>query len=286
MIDVLVCTNLVNLTAALQGVQPGVARPALLIHEPWRFAAPVLPRVQVLPLGIWSLRLLNALVSLGQVHTLYLPHDRFNRRMARAQRRVPHLAYLDDGLDTHRREPRNFDLPRPPDARGRPAYWTFDECEPLPDWLGAFDIRRCGPMHALARRGGLPLLPLAGLSHLLVESPGLQPAQVIQGLGLAPERLLVLRHPVPHKRGPLPEGCQVQEGGRHDLEASLLDARGLTLIFGETLALVFAARTGVAGRNRVLAQLTAAQRDNLPGLRWQAPDAALAVVPGLRALAD
>jgi hypothetical protein len=97
--------------------------------------------------------------------------------------------------------------------------------------------------------------------------------------------MLVIRHPVPAKRGELPAACRSLEGSGHDLEASLLQARGLTLVFGETMALVFAALGGVAGHNRVLAQLTPAQRDNLPGLRWHEAPGDLARVPGLLALA-
>jgi hypothetical protein len=285
MIDVLVCTNLVNYTVALHGMQPGRRRPALLIHEPWRFVARPLPRVHTFALGLWSLRLLRALVALRLVHTLYLPHDRFNWRVAWARAHVPRLAYLDDGLDTHRRTPRNFDLPVPPRRGGRPAYLSFNECQRLPDWLAAFDVWRCAPLTALAGSSGLPLLPLDGIDVLLVESPGLQPAQVIGGLGLSPARVLVIRHPVPAKRGRLPGSCRRIEGGGHDLEASLLQARGLTLVFGETMALVFAALSGVAHHNRVLAQLTPAQRDNLPGLRWCTDAQDLAEVPGLLALA-
>jgi hypothetical protein len=265
-IDAFVCTNLVNYTIALHGVKPGVGRRALLLYESGRMPKPALPRVWPVAIGIWSLRLLRWLAALRCVHTLYIPHHRFNRRVTLAQRHARQVAYLDDGLDTRRRVPRNFDLHA---LSPRSRYHTFAEYAVLPDWLAAFDVRRDTPLLQLAAAARLEVLPLDDVDHVLIESPGLRAQEIITGLRLDPRRTLVVRHPVAAKRGALPQGCRVAEGHGHSLEASMLASRDRAFYFGETMALVFAASSEVARSNRVYAQLDDAQRDNLVGLRWQ-----------------
>lgn len=272
MLDVLICTNLVNYTVAVHGVHPGQDRPAIVLHEPWRFSTRPLKRVWYLPINIWTLRLLRALVTMGVVHTLYLPHDRFNRRVVWSRDHARRLAYLDDGLDTHRRTPRNFDLPI---QRGQLAYHTFAEFTALPAWLDGFDIWRGTRLNDLVVMSDRPMLPMNGIRHVFVESPGLMVGDMIERLHLPHSEVLVVRHPVPEKRGQVPAQCRVVEGSQYNLEASLLAAEGLCFYFGETLALVFAAHAGAARRNRIHAQLSAEQRDNLTGLAWaqSVPDA-------------
>jgi len=265
MIDAFVCTNLVNFTVALQGIGLGGQRRALLLYEPARMATPRLTRVWALPIGIWSLRLLRWLAALRLLHTLHVPHHRFNRRVAQAMRSARATAYLDDGLDTRRQVPRNFNLDG---VTGRPAYHTFAEYTTLPDWLARFDVRRGCSLTELARTPQRPPLPLGDVDHVLVESPGLHVADVVSGLALAPARTLIVRHPIAAKRGALPPGCRATEGHAHNLEASLLTSRGKAFYFGETMALVFAALSDVARNNDVFAQLDDAQRANLVGLRW------------------
>jgi hypothetical protein len=267
MFDVLICTNLVNYAVAMRGVRPGAERPALLLYEPWRFESAPMRSVWQLPIGIWSLRLVRLLVALRVVHTLYLPHDRFNWRVGWCRDRARRVAYLDDGLDTHRRQPVNFNLDR---ASPAAAYYTFDEFRDLPPWLARFDVRRAGSVAALATIAARPPLPLDGVAHVFVESPGLDVAGLIAQLGLPMQQVLVVRHPVPAKRGALPEGCRQVQGNAYSIEATLQSSQGLHWYFGETMALVFALHGMAQQRHRVFAQLAAAQRDNLVGLPLRA----------------
>ena len=274
MLDVLICTNLVNYAVAVHGVHPGAERPALILFEPWRFAAQPMPRVRHWRIGIWTLRLLRLLVTLRVVHTLYLPHDRFNRRVGWCRDHARHVAYLDDGLDTHRRTPQNFNLDRPQPA----PYFTFDEFLDLPPWLDRFDVRRAGSIAVLARIAQRPALPLEGATHVFVESPGLDIGGVIKQLELPAHQVLVVRHPVPAKRVLLSVSCREIQGNDYSIESTLLSTRGLHWYFGETMALVFALYTVARREHRVLAQLSAAQRENLAGLPLR--DAG-ALAPGL-----
>lgn len=271
MVDAYVCTNLVNYTIARRGLLQHPARPSVVFYERWRFEPQPGPGIWHLPIGLWSMRLLGLLVALNQVGTLHVPHQRLSRRAMAAARRARSLAYLDDGLDSRRIAPRNFDLPL---ASPGPGYFTFRDYPQLPPWLQALRPQRVCDLQDLATMSSRPALDLDGVDHVLVESPGLDAASLIEALALPLERTLVIRHPVPHKRGALPEACRRLEGGQLNLEATLLRAQGKSFYFGETMALVFAACCGAAARNRIYAQLAPAQRDNLVGFTWVALDAA------------
>jgi hypothetical protein len=260
MLDVLVCTNLVNYTIAVRGVRPSVQRPALLLYEPRRFERQPLPGVRHLPINIWSLRLVRWLAKLGRVHTLYLPHHRFNPRVAAAAASAHSVAYLDDGLDTLRRQPRNFDLDRVID---QPPYFTFRDHGAWPDWLARFELRPVCDLVDLASASPRTAMPLAGIDHVFFESPGLQPAAVMRSFGLDPRRSLVVRHPIAAKRGDVPAECRTVNGTDFNPEATLLASQGKAFYFGETMVLVFALHAGPAARNRIRAQLSGPQRDNL-----------------------
>ncbi len=267
MIDIFFCTNRVNYAIALDGVGAGRSRPALIFIEPWRFDPRPRSGVRHLRIGIWAYRLLRALVRLRVVATLHLPHHRFNRRVLWCLDHVPRVDYLDDGLDTLRQRPSNFDLNL---IKGRPKYHTFVEYLNVPTWLQDFELQRCMSIRGLAGLdASLPRLPLDKVTHLFIESPGLEPSRWIEALGLSLSDVLVVRHPVPSKRATLPPDCPFIEGAGHDLEATLLTCRGLTIYCGETLVLVFAAMTECARFNRVLAQMRQPSRARLAGLSWR-----------------
>jgi hypothetical protein len=281
MIDVFVCTNLVNYTVALHGPAAEGARPALVLYEPWRFRRQPAARGWHWPIHIWSLRAVKWLARLGLVHTLHIPHDRFNKRIAAAARHARRVAYLDDGLDTLRREPRNFD---PPADGQKPEYFTFSDYRRLPEWLQRFTLRPVAQLRQLAEAPGRAPMPLEGVEHVFFESPGLKPKLVIDALQLDPGQVLVVRHPVPAKRTELPEACRTVEGADFNAEATLLAAQGKHFYFGETMVLVFALHTEACRRNTVRAQLDERQQANLPGLPLV--PAGIAALPQLLKPAD
>jgi hypothetical protein len=266
--DLFVCTNEVNQTIVLAGELRQRPRRALVLYDPVRCDRRPAPRAWQLPFGPWTDRLVRLLGRLGLLRTAYIPHQRVNERLMREVRRARATAYIDDGLDTLRRRPLNFDLAALPPSRC--DYLTFAEYRSFPPWLSsAFEPRAVCSLRALAVGGRKPLLALDGVDHLLVESPGLDAGALIAALGIDPARALCVRHPVPHKRGSLPSECRAVEGRGHDLDATLAACRGRSLYFGATMPLVVAVLTDVARHNRVHVQLDGAQGDNLmlPGRR-------------------
>jgi hypothetical protein len=258
--DLFVCTNEVNQTIALAGELAQRPRRALVLFDPVRCNRQTLPKVWQLPFSPWADRLVRLMGRLRLIDTAYIPHHRLHGRLKRELRRARTLAYLDDGLDTLRHKPQNFDLDG---LAARSIYLTFNEYRRLPDWLSTLDVRRVCSLRELTSAGRKPTLGLDGMDHLFVESPGLDAGAVIAALGLNAARVVCVRHPVPHKRGSLPPLCRSVEGRDHDLEATLMHCSGISMYFGSTMALVVALLTGAAVRNRVYVQLDDVQRDNL-----------------------
>lgn len=261
MFDLFVCTNEVNQTVALAGELRQRPRRALVLFDPVRCDRRPAPRVWQLPFGPWTDRLVRLLGRLRLLRTAYIPHHRVNPRLMREVRRARAIAYLDDGLDTLRRQPLNFDTAALPTARC--DYLTFVEYTAFPPWLDALAPRPVCSLRELSGGGRKPLLELQGVDHLFVESPGLDAGALIEALRIDPARALCVRHPVPHKRGSLPPRCRTTEGRSHDLDATLAACRDRNLYFGATMSLVVAVLTGPARHNRVHVQLDDAQQANL-----------------------
>ena len=266
-IDVFVCTNEVNYTVAVSGELSMRPRPALVLYDPVRSDRRRVRGAWQRPFRPRLYRVVRLLAWLRLLGTAYIPHHRFEPRLLRELRQAPRIAYLDDGLDTLRRVPNNFDADvlgrADPAPHGREPYLTFREHQALPQWLEPFDVQPVCSIRELAHTGHKPIIDLAGIDHVFVESPGLDPEGLMGALGIDPRRALCVRHPVPHKRGPLPAQCRSVDGRGHDLEATMLAARSLNFYFGSTMTLVFALLTGGAQRNRIFVQLDDAQRDNL-----------------------
>jgi hypothetical protein len=274
--DLFVCTNEVNQTVVLAGELRRAPRRALVLYDPVRCDRRAMSGVWQLPFGPSVDRLVRWLGRLRLLRTAYVPHQRVNPRLMREVRRACAIAYLDDGLDTLRRQPLNFDPAALPATRC--AYLTFDEYRSFPPWLTtAFETRAVCSLRELCAGGRKPPLDLDGVDHLLVESPGLEAGALIAALNLDPTRSLCVRHPVPHKRGALPPLCRTVEGRGHDLDATLATCRERSLYFGATMSLVVAVLTGVTRHNRVYVQLDDPQADNLmlPGRREPVPASGL-----------
>ena len=167
MIDLFVCTNEVNYTVAL-GELRRRPRASLLVYDPVRCDRRPARRTWQLPLGLWADRVVRNLGRLGLLRTSYLPHLHFSPRLLREVRRARGIGYLDDGLDTLRRQPQNIDLTTLPAARLR--YLTFNEYTEFPAWLSAFDVQGVCSVHDLAHAGHRTPIELNGFDHLFIES--------------------------------------------------------------------------------------------------------------------
>lgn len=278
--DVFYCTNAVNHAIAVEGVigrdvRPSWRRPAIIVYDRWRLAPRPQPHVWCWHNGVNAMRALRAIAATVGFGTVYTPHHTVDRRFAPLLAAAPRVAYLDDGLDTRRTAPRNIDLGRlAPGA----AYYTFDEYTELPAWLHGLDVRRCCSLAAVLRQATRPKIDLAAWDHVFIESPGLDPPSLCRARQLDPAKVLVVRHPAEHKRGPVPEGCATRVGGEFDCEGSLLAAAPKTVYCGETMSF-WLLQAGGAPRHELWLQMGPAQWDSLLGIP-RLRELSLAGVPG------
>lgn len=263
-IDLYACTNPVNYAVALASARARPGRPALLLYETRRFAVRPQPGLRQWRLSVATARLLRAWLALGgAIDTAYLPHPKVNRRVLALASHARQRAWLDDGLDTLRRKPANFD---PAALVPGTRYLTFAEHASVAPWLAPLQVERVASLPEVMLGSLRPRADLSPWRHLFVESPGLQPALLMAALGIGTADALVLRHPVVAKRTPLPAGVAERSGASLDTDASLAALRGHEIYFGETMSFYIALASGAAAHNRLWLQLAPGARDNLCGL--------------------
>lgn len=263
--DVMICMNQVNLTLAMHGLPRRGWRPAVVLYKQQRITPPAGSGLLFWPMGLWTRRALRWLAMLRLVRTVYIPHDRLNGHLQSVCKYARRVAYIDDGMDTWRKSPRNFDLPL---QRPGADYFSFSEFGVAAAWLDGLNIRRECPLKKMSQ--GVQPSPLwRGIAHVLVESPGLRMPELIAELQLDPAQVLVVRHPSHIKRQKVPMGCRSTEGREFNLESELMALEGRNIYFGESCSLIFALHTTIAERNQVWAQMESAQWENLLLSQWR-----------------
>lgn len=160
-----------------------------------------------------------------------LPHPkggRFVRWMARWARRV---AWIDDGMDSFRAEPRNIET-----LLLRPGFtfYALAHSLPLAGWLSGADVRRRCGFDALTD-DGRPTIDLASFDVLFVESPGVR----LDVAAWGGRSVAYLVHPNVGKQGVVPESCVRLVGRDINIERALAGFRGLLLV-GESMLAIFA----------------------------------------------
>lgn len=267
MLDVAVCTNLINLSMVTEGIMRRRDNvPLWVLYDGARLAKPQLigGRSKVIRLSIWVMRWLNVLAAAGRIRHAFIPHHRLNRRILSMASRAQRVAYLDDGLDTHRVTPHNIDL----DLLEHGAdFYTFADAGSLAPWLDVTHVCPVGAIGDLAHRPGAHVPDLHGIRHVIFDSPGLTPAHWMQRLELDASETLLIEHPVAAKRSNTTSHCHRFAGDAVNSEAIIKSGRGLDFYFGETMLLYFAIACSDPS-NRIYAQLSDAQRDNLVGLEF------------------
>jgi hypothetical protein len=261
-VDVFYCTNLINYTIAMEGLLRDWPRRAIVLYKGSRYRPRTKPGVWAWRMSYPSLIALRLLSLFWPMGTLYVPHHRIPSGLRALATRMRRQAYIDDGMDTLRKNPSNFDIGQLIDGD---EYFTFTDYSSLPAWLSGFNIRRVAQLRQLLNQSGKPPFDLDGIDHVFIESPGLNIEEIIQVLALDVSRILIVRHPVEAKRRKIPNICRSELGINGNPEATLLSARDKHFYFGETMVGVFALYCGPAAHNTLWYQLEPAQWANLKG---------------------
>lgn len=260
MFALFVCYNPISYHIAQRVIRHEHIRRAMVLWDSKRFGRVPGAAGWHLPMGARSHQFIHLLSSWGLISAAYVPHMRVTiRRLHGALMKVRHTYYLDDGLDTLRRVPRNFDVTSLVPGR---RYYTFREYEALPEWLKKLEVIRVGNLTDLWAQGR-PGVPFPPGSRVLVESPGVQIEQHLadlRGQGIDP---IVVRHPVKAKQANFDaQGLHFWQGSGN-LDADIAMTRGAHFYMGETMSLVVALLGPAKGHNTWQVQLSMQQRENL-----------------------
>jgi hypothetical protein len=204
--------------------------------------------------------MLPVLVSVGRVHG---PHHRLNHRANELIRRAQSVAFLDDGLDTRRVVPRNFDRHL---LTGVENYYTFSEYSDFPPWMSEFKICQVATLKSACSPIVAGPVPADDFDHLIIESPGCAIEPIVQAIGADPRRVLVIRHPSPQKQQAIPDGYPVIDGRSIGTDEFIARQEGKNLYFGETMSFFIALAMKVDLKNTVFLVLPDDRRSGLWGL--------------------
>jgi len=260
MLHVFVCFNPISYHIAQRVLADERPAWAIVIFEARRVVPDPEVKAWHLPFTKRSSQWLYALSKLGLITRACVPHMKLHDgRLIKAIAGAKTLAYIDDGLDTLRKQPRNLN---PSQIKPGSSYYTFEGYAPLPSWLGQLSVKHVGDLAALARP--MPQTkPFDEGQHVLIESPGLDVAAMGQALierGIKP---IIVEHPAPEKQGPRPQGAFETRRAQLDLDAAIACSKGVHFYIGESMTLVIPLYDGAFKRNHWHVSLTSTQQANL-----------------------
>ena len=162
---------------------------------------------QHFPATRWIRSLAKRLIRFGFFETVYLPHHKtISMRLFDGSSTAVH--YLDDGLDTFRKHPKNFIGSI--DASQR--FYTFLDYPDLPAWYEPTMIVRIGHLKSLALKTAPHPIPIPNEDYIVIESANLDVAAVQRLVKSA--SVCYLEHRIKEKRlsGVPPEWRRAQFG--------------------------------------------------------------------------
>lgn len=260
MFALFICYNPISYHIAQRVIRRNNVPRAIVLWDAKRFPRPSGTVGWHLTMGARSHQVIHALSSMGCVSRVYVPHMRVTiRRLQLALSHVAEVHYLDDGLDTLRRIPKNFDVDSLVVGR---SYYTFQEYELLPEWLSQLNVCKLGHLADLQLhdRSGMPFPSGA---HVLIESPGVQVTSLVDKLLCDGVKPILVRHPASAKRTMIDARKVQLWQGSGNLDADIKRTEGAHFYIGETMSLVMAMHNPSRTTNTWHLCLDKQQRENL-----------------------
>lgn len=225
---IFVCYNAVSYSIAHALAKGGFS---IIIYDQFRIIKKPTIHAYQIGFGPAADRLLERLISFKLVNTVYLPHH-INPPMVKAATQAARFVnYIDDGLDTLRNAPKNFNLDSySPDS----ALYTFFEYEKLGRWLEGRKVSRVAsfrdfPDYEFMRS---KLISVAGAT-VVIESAGLTNVD----LGELGPTAMIFGHPNPAKNNPRRARFVIKE--KFNLEKSLSREPAKRIFVGESISLIY-----------------------------------------------
>ncbi|WP_152606544.1 hypothetical protein [Aquabacterium sp. NJ1] len=259
MLHLFVCLNPISYHIAERVAVKERLQHVLVIYDPVRCHRSPTFKAWHLPLAKRSSQIAYALGAMRLVQRAFVPHTRLHSsRLTKAVARARSVAFIDDGLDTLRHNPRNLISDQIP---ARTRYYTFKEYSALPTWLDRLDTCQVGHLLALTQATS-EVEPFPINAHVLIESPGLDIARTAEKLIQAGLQPIIISHPAPEKRGTRPRGDFIEQTCPH-LDARIAISRGVHFYIGESMSLVIPLFMNTLHQNNWTVSLSNEQRNNL-----------------------
>lgn len=226
--DIYICYNAISYSIAHALARRGLS---LIIYDDVRLITKPTHHALQMGFSAKAYRLLDMLIRFRSVGVVYLPHHIHPPPVLQAAAAARAVHYLDDGLDTLRDSPRNFNLDNyAPDS----ALYTFFEYRRLGAWLEGRKVSRVAsfrdyPDFELMRT---KLINVRGAT-VVIESAGLSRVD----LGRLGPDAIIFGHPNPQKNHPHRAARVLTE--KFNVERSLCAEPARRVFVGESIALVY-----------------------------------------------
>lgn len=264
--DVFVCANRINYIITISVLAScDVSRPLILLDKRRCLQDKrVVAQHWDISKGI-ARRIFSFLAKVGiiKIRNYYIPHHRLHFRLDGLRALATEVRYIDDGLDTRRYIPKNFDLSQ---LVVGSKYFTFEDYEKFPTWMNSLAIVRVALLDICANSLDYIFKDFERFKYIFVESPGCDVDKVVEKMNINMREVLVIRHPSAVKRKLLFRQYRLFDGNKMNTDAIIKNIVGKKIFFGETISFYIAIAAGVSMRNSVFFCLGGADMNSLVGL--------------------
>ena len=187
-----------------------------------------------------------ALLSLiGKVDKLFIPHHILGRIGNIIRIFAKDVHYIDDGMDTLRDKPKNFDLSRYDESS---IYYTFKEYKYFGKWLQNKKIEQIATIKDLIE--DKPAYKIDD-GILVVESPGLSVSTIEQNN----KKMYLFQHPSPLKQIKWKRDFTKIDSSVYSVENTILNMQSGEVYIGETMSLIISIYIGLLDDVKIICQL-------------------------------
>lgn len=187
-----------------------------------------------------------ALLSfLGKVDKLFIPHHILGRIGNIIKVFAKEVHYIDDGMDTLRDKPKNFNLSKYDENS---IYYTFKEYKYFGKWLENKKIEQIAFIKDLIENK-----PAYEINDgiLVVESPGLS----IESIEQKTKNMYLFQHPSPLKQIKWKRNFIEIDSSIYSVENTILQMKNGEVYIGETMSLIICIYSGLSDDVKIVCQL-------------------------------
>ena len=185
------------------------------------------------------------LSSIGKVDKLFIPHHILGRIGNIIRIFAKEVHYIDDGMDTLRDKPKNFDLSKYDESS---LYYTFKEYKYFGKWLQNKKIEQIASIKDLIE--DKPAYKIDD-GVLVVESPGLS----IESIEQRNKKMYLFQHPSPLKQIKWKRDFMKLDSSAYSVENTILQMKKGEVYIGETMSLVISIYCGLSDDVKMVCQL-------------------------------